>query len=102
MAWHTSDRRSRLPDDWPQLRSQVRKRAGNQCEWVLEGGRRCPTPGSDCDHVIPGDDHSMGNLQWLCYPHHKVKTTQDNARAQALRLALRVRPTPPHPGRRTP
>lgn len=102
MAWHTSDRRHRLPDNWPQLRAQTRKRAGDRCEWVLPDGTRCPTQGTDCDHVVPGDDHTPGNLQWLCYPHHKTKTQQDNAQALALRQALRPRPTPPHPGRRTP
>lgn len=102
MAWATSDRHARLPHDWPAIRARVRKRAGGQCEWVLDNGQRCPTPGTDCDHVIPNDDHSMGNLQWLCHPHHKIKTAQDNARAQAQRLALRTRPTQPHPGRRTP
>lgn len=102
MSWHTSDRHSRLPDDWPKLRAQVRKRAGNRCEWVLDDGTRCPTNGTDCDHVTPGDDHSLGNLQWLCHPHHKVKTNQDNARAKALRLALRARPTDQHPGRIAP
>lgn len=102
MAWSTSDRRDRLPHDWPKLRAQTRKRAGGRCEWVLPEGRRCPTPGTDCDHVIPGDDHALTNLQWLCGPHHRVKTTQDNQAAQALRQALRTRPTDTHPGRRTP
>lgn len=102
MAWSTSDRRHRLPHDWPKLRAQTRKRADGRCEWVLDSGARCPTPGTDCDHVTPGDDHSLSNLQWLCYPHHKVKTQQDNAEAQAVRQALRARPTQPHPGRRTP
>ena len=97
MAWHTSDRRARLPDDWHATRARVRKRA--RCECVLEGGTRCPSPGTDCDHVTHGDDHSLGNLQWLCYPHHKIKTQQDNARAQAQRQALRARPTDQHPGR---
>lgn len=99
MAWHTSDRRTRLPDDWHATRARVRKRAGGRCEWVLPDGTRCPTPGTDCDHVTPGDDHGMGNLQWLCYPHHKVKTAHDNREAQDQRRALRPRPTDEHPGR---
>ena len=102
MAWHTSDRRRRLPPDWHRIRAQVRKRAGGQCEWILPDGQRCPNPGTDADHITPGDDHTMGNLQWLCHPHHKTKTTQDNREAQSLRQALRPRPTEPHPGRRTP
>lgn len=101
MAWHTSDRRTRLPDDWHATRARVRKRAGGRCEWVLEDGTLCPSPGTDCDHVTPGDDHSMDNLQWLCHPHHQVKTTQDNQVAQALRTRLRPRPTDEHPGRIT-
>lgn len=102
MAWHTSDRRTRLPSNWPQLRRDTERRAGGRCEWVLPDGTRCTTRGTDCDHIIPGDDHSPANLQWLCGPHHQVKTAQDNRDALALRQALRPRPTDTHPGRRTP
>ncbi|RCS78867.1 HNH endonuclease [Brachybacterium alimentarium] len=102
MAWSTSDRRSRLPSEWHALRARVRRRAGGRCEWVAQDGSRCPSPGTDCDHIQPGDDHRMGNLQWLCAPHHKAKTARDNTRALAVRTQLRARPTESHPGRNTP
>lgn len=99
MAWRTSDRRTRLPHNWPAIRAQVRRRAGGRCEWALPDGTRCPTPGTDCDHRDRGDDHSLANLQWLCTPHHQVKTNQENQDALAERRALRPRPTDEHPGR---
>lgn len=34
----------------------------------------CDGVGAECDHVVEGDDHSLGNLQWLSTPCHKAKT----------------------------
>ncbi|MEU4221982.1 HNH endonuclease signature motif containing protein [Actinoplanes sp. NPDC026623] len=71
----------------------VRDRAGGQCE-AVERGMRCPAPGTDCDHVRPGNDHSYANLQWLCGPHHAVKSAREGAQA---RVPLH-RPPERHPG----
>lgn len=59
-AWRNSDRRSRLPENWPKLRAQALKRNPEQiCHWCgLPGGR-------DLDHKVPGDDHSLDNLDWI-------------------------------------
>jgi len=77
LAWETSDRRERLPANWPALVAAVKKRDGNRCTWRLRSGARCPRPGRDVDHRIAGDDHRMSNLQLLCEEHHKRKTSRE-------------------------
>lgn len=97
MAWQGSTRASRLPTDWPARRQRVRMRAGDICEHVdPETGQRCTAVGSECDHVIPGDDHDETNLQWLCTAHHAEKTRRESA---AARWRVRERrPAERHPG----
>lgn len=92
-GWFGSTRRDRLPADWRERRFRVRLRAGGLCEWV-EGGRRCRRPGSDCDHIIPGDNHRLSNLQWLCRPHHLAKSSREGNAAPRVRMA---RPVEEHP-----
>jgi 5-methylcytosine-specific restriction endonuclease McrA len=97
MPWDTSTRASRLPSDWSQRRADTRDRAGGICQWV-ESGVRCTAPGRECDHIHPGDDHSPANLQWLCSPHHRLKTKRESA---AARWKYREhRPAERHPGLR--
>lgn len=91
-GWANSDRRARLPADWPKRRAAVKRRARGRCEWV-ENGVRCLEPGTDCDHVTPDDDHSLGNLQWLCGGHHERKTIAERPKREP-----RNRPAPRHPG----
>lgn len=106
MAWSTSTRRSRLPADWPHTRAQVRQRAGGKCEGrdVLEVGKighapNCDGRGNEADHITPGDDHRMTNLQWLSPACHIAKTKRENADARAAMNAARKR-TEKHPGAR--
>lgn len=68
-----------------------------RCEWV-EGGFRCNNAATDVDHIVPGDDHALPNLQGLCGPHHLVKTANDtNAQRAKTRKLLRL-PEEPQPG----
>ena len=83
--WNSSTRGSRLPFDWHTRRTRVRDRAGGQCEHT-DNGVRCTRPGTDCDHITAGDDHSLTNLQWLCAPHHKQKTQQEATAGLRRRL----------------
>ena len=76
MGWESSDRRGRLPADWPKRVAKVCRRAMGACE-ASEHDPRCDGLGSECDHIIAGDDHSLGNLQWLNAWCHKVKTARD-------------------------
>jgi len=93
-GWEGSTRKSRLPEDWPQRRIQVLARDGGRCQWrdrpdVQICGRR----GNQVDHIIPGDDHRLTNLQVLCEPHHNVKS----AREGGLSYIPLHRPPDPHP-----
>lgn len=96
-AWEGSTRKSRLPADWPRLRQVVLRRCGMRCEWV-EDGFRCHNAATDVDHIIPGDDSQLSNLQGLCNPHHLTKTGRENAAARAEIKKLGRLPEEPQPG----
>lgn len=98
-GWGDSDRKERLPSNWDALVRFVKERAGGRCEWRLPSHKRCPRPGTDCDHKVAGDDHRVENLQWLCPTHHGKKTAFEAHRAKAKKKASRLRPTEDHPGR---
>lgn len=83
--WDGSTRKSRLPADWERLRRVVLERCSHQCEWVEDGGVRCPRKATDVDHIEAGDLHQLSNLQGLCGMHHLIKTGRD-ARARQLRF----------------
>lgn len=93
--FETSTRRSQLPANWPKLRKVTSRRAGGQCEWISEGAR-CTAPGTDCNHIGDRDDHNLTNLQWLCHPHHEIKTKAEAAAAR--HPGSRKRPVKPHIG----
>ncbi|MFJ8394400.1 HNH endonuclease [Streptomyces sp. NPDC094144] len=78
MAWASSNRRSELPPNWPTLRARVIKRDRGLCQGVLAEGALCGHPGTDVDHIRPGNDHTLGNLQLLCAWCHKAKTQRES------------------------
>lgn len=82
MAWTSSNRRSELPPNWAIIRQRVIRRDGGVCQSVLDEGRICGAPGTDVDHIIPGADHSLSNLQLLCAWCHKRKTQAESASAR--------------------
>jgi 5-methylcytosine-specific restriction protein A len=94
--WEGSDRRKRLPKDWKERRILVEARAGGRCQAVLNDETRCPDQGTDCDHIVPGDNHEISNLQWLCRWHHNRKTSKE-AHARRPRINERI-PRESHPG----
>lgn len=87
--WGGSDRAARLPKDWPSRRRRVLARDGYRC-------RKCGGHASEVDHIIPDDDHSLPNLQSLCTPCHKAKTSAEAAAARTR--YQRRRPVEQHPG----
>lgn len=100
-GWRNSDRRSRLPKDWAKRREVVKQRAGGRCEELLPSGNRCPRPGNECDHVEPGDNHALSNLQWLCKHHHDAKTRREAAAAyRRPQRPVYKRPEETHPALR--
>lgn len=95
-GWQNSDRRSRLPRDWPVRRRRILARDGGMCTWTREDtGRRCGHPATDVDHVEPGDDHRDSNLTSLCGWHHKRKSSSEGGAANARRHQA---PARKHPG----
>ena len=97
MAWSTSTRRHRLPPDWYAIRQRVKRRARGLCE-AERHAPGCDRTGTDADHITPGDDHSLANLQWLSGPCHKAKTAAEAAERNQDRAARRRRPHETHPG----
>lgn len=86
-GWVNSDRREELPPDWQALRREALERDDYRCQWPF-----CGELASDVDHIIPGQDHSLANLQCLCKPHHLTKTARE-------RVAFKqARPREAHPG----
>ncbi|MFG3405650.1 HNH endonuclease [Streptomyces sp. NPDC048142] len=83
MAWSTSNRRSELPRNWEAIRQRVIRRDRGLCRGVLSEGALCGHPGTEVDHVRPGDDHTLANLQLLCSWCHRRKTQGESARARA-------------------
>lgn len=66
----------------------------------MTDGSRCGDRGTDVDHIIPGDDHDLGNLQLLCRWHHKQKTAREGNQARDAAYAKLKRPELKHPGLR--
>lgn len=97
MSWYTSDRRGRLPKDWGRIRAMVRERAHNRCQAEVHSPL-CDGLGTDCDHIVPGDDHSLDNLQWLNDNCHRLKTARESARRNVIRACGRRHPREANPG----
>ena len=90
-GWASSDRASRLPADWQARRRAVARAAGGRCQAIMSDGSRCRWPGSECDHIVRGDDHDLSNLQWLCHWHHAQKTHREAVQARLDKQAAAAR-----------
>jgi 5-methylcytosine-specific restriction protein A len=95
-GWNGSTRRSRLPSNWPALRTAVMRRDRGIC-YV------CGGPGADTvDHVEQGDDHSMGNLAAIHDrnpPHcHRFKSAAEGHAGLAVQRAKGRHPAERNPG----
>lgn len=98
MAWATSDRRERLPPDWPRLRAQVLAEAGHRCENTKKDGRRCWDKATEVDHIVAGDDHSRSNLRAICTWCHRRKSALEGVEARKAADSILTRPPETHPG----
>lgn len=100
--WNTSDRRSRLPADWPKIRKRVLRRDHYECQWKMpDSGDICGQAATDVDHIRRGDDHRETNLRSLCGPHHRQKSSSEGAqaaKAKRRKIAKRYVRTEEHPG----
>ncbi|WDM16753.1 HNH endonuclease [Streptomyces lavenduligriseus] len=97
MAWQGSTRRSRLPKDWPRIRARVLRRDKGVCQAVFSDGRLCGQPATQVDHIVPGDDHRLANLQALCAWCHARKSASEGGAAAARTRVRTDRPKPTHP-----
>lgn len=96
MGWETSNRRSRLPEDWPTIRLAILARDNHTCQ-------QCGKPGTHVDHIVPGDDHRPSNLQVLCASCHMRKSRAEGGRSvhkgrRTVQRVPRQRPPEKHPG----
>ena len=95
--WEGSDRRRRLPKNWPHIRRAVLARDGGVCQGHgLSTDGACKRMANQVDHIVRGDDHSMANLQALCQSCHTVKSSREGGQS----YTPRTRPTRRHPGLR--
>lgn len=92
MAWATSNRLERLPDNWPQLRREVLARDRYTCQ-----ARGCSERATDVDHIDRHGGDGKANLQSLCQYHHNKKSS-----AEGHAEAARIRKLLKHPGEKTP
>lgn len=94
-TWHDSGRRQRLPKGWATvIRPAVLDRDHHTC--VM-----CGRPGNQVDHITPGDNHDLQNLQTLCAHCHATKSASEGGKAihrGMRRQSLRKRPPEHHPG----
>lgn len=82
-GWNSSNRRSELPPDWDKRRARRFKHDGYRCTWTNVYDERCNGPAEECDHKVPGPDHSHENLRSLCSYHHGIKSGQEGAAARS-------------------
>jgi 5-methylcytosine-specific restriction enzyme A len=91
--WKDSDRKLRLPSNWNSLRKKVLVRDNHKCT-------KCGYKATQVDHIVPGDNHSLDNLQSLCTQCHGIKSSLEGVMARQRNKSLRQRPSENHPGRR--
>lgn len=98
MAWDGSNRRARLPKDWKSRRIAVLNRDGRRCRVLSEEtGMRCTEVATEVDHIHPGDNHDLHNLQAICSWHHAKKSSAEG-RAAKIKIEPRYRKPEKHPG----
>ena len=99
MAWATgsSERGARLPADWQAIRIRVLRRDRYVCRARMSNLTRCNAPANQVDHITPGDDHALANLEALCRWHHARKSSSEGAAARRPRPST-ARTPEAHPG----
>lgn len=98
MAWSSSDRKSRLPANWPFLRKAVLERCGGRCEVLKKDGSRCRDRATEVDHIVAGDNHHASNLRGICTWHHARKSAMEGVEAKRKANEILYRAPETHPG----
>jgi len=78
---------------------RVLRRDSYRCQARDSQNILCGDPANQVDHIEPGDDHSLENLQSLCRWHHARKSSPEGHAVRKPRLS-RVREPEAHPGMR--
>jgi 5-methylcytosine-specific restriction protein A len=79
-AWANADRRRQtLPRGWEKLRLMILAR-----DPLCQDGRRCKgmALSTQVDHIRPGTDHSLENLQGICRDCHAAKSAAEGVDAR--------------------
>ena len=102
-GWVNSDRRERLPSNWPVIRKKRLELDNYECQWWVKGKGKCGKPANQVDHKKPKtDDDRIECLQSLCEGHHKLKSAREgNAAYHAAINASKAKfraPQERHPG----
>ncbi|GAA4685629.1 hypothetical protein GCM10023215_21070 [Pseudonocardia yuanmonensis] len=92
-----SDRKARLPANWPAIRRRILTRDRHRCQLGYDG---CLRKATQVDHKQAGDDHSDANLQGACEDCHAKKSAAEGVDARGRITSLRRRPATQHPGLR--
>lgn len=79
------------------------RRDKKRCQTVvdLDTDDVCGKPATEVDHVVPGDDHRLENLEAICEWHHARKSSAEGNAARAKQRAIvrkRFQRTEDHPG----
>lgn len=86
VPYANSDRRKRLPSNWPALRRMVLRRDAYSCRCVdpvhFWHVGECGAFGDQCDHVIAGDNHDPDNLAAICRRCHMSKSGHEGGTTQ--------------------
>ena len=98
MTWQ-HDRRSRQARGygarWEKLRAAALARDMHLCQICQREGR--VTPAREVDHITPkakGGADTLENVQSVCTPCHREKTTREAAEAQGRKVRQRLAYTP--------
>lgn len=98
--WAGSTRRDRLPRDWDTvIRRRILRRDSYRCKVGTPGV--CVRVATEVDHIRAGDDHRDSNLQAICTPCHKLKSSSEGGTAASTKrrqIKNRFRRTEDHPG----
>jgi 5-methylcytosine-specific restriction protein A len=90
VPWSRTSRHDRgYGHQWNKLRQQVLKRDKHLCQPCLRASAL--SPATQVDHIIPkakGGTDDLENLEGICSPCHKRKTTLENGGRPKVAIGL--------------